>query len=224
MQQQAENLIITRISQPDVPPLIQVTEAGIIGKIGFNAAGVGTCLNAIKVLGVDAANIPAHLGLRMVLESRSVDEAVRRLKSCGMASSAHILIADPESALGLEFTRSTFAECGPVGGRVVHGNHLVGVHPGEVDTIWLRDSLVRVETMRENAESLEKRGGEVEWRDVEGLFEDEKGLPYAICRKADGSAWGSTTLFNIVMELGARRAVVRVGRPVEGGERIELRL
>jgi len=224
MQQQAENLIITRITQPNVPPLIQVTEAGIIGKIGFNAAGVGTCLNAIKVLGIDAAKIPVHLGLRMALESRSVQEAVRRLRGCGMASSAHILVADPGSALGLEFTRSTFAECAPVGARVVHGNHLVGAHPGEVDMVWLRDSLVRVVSMRENSDALEKRGGEVGWRDVEGLFEDERGLPYAICRMADGSPWGSTTLFNIVMELGARRAVGRVGRPVEGGERIELRL
>lgn len=109
MTEQKQNLIITKIIQQNKPTILQVTEAGILGKIGFNSAGVGTLFNAIRVHGADATRLPAHFGLRMALESTSVADAVSRLESYGMASSAHILLGDPTASLGLEFTKSTFA-------------------------------------------------------------------------------------------------------------------
>ncbi|EAT78774.1 hypothetical protein SNOG_13750 [Parastagonospora nodorum SN15] len=221
MTQQKENIIITKITQTDKPTIIQVTEAGIIGKIGFNDAGVGTLLNAIKVQGVNSARMPVHFGLRMALESASVDEAVGRLERYGMASSAHILLADPHKSLGLEFTKSTFAHCMPdSGGRVVHTNHLLLDHPSEKDTVWINDSLSRAQTMGENAGRL---GSGAAWEEVGGLFEDEQNAPGAICR-TETEVTGSATLFNIVMDLKAKRAVVRLGRPTEVEERVELEL
>ncbi|KAH5398335.1 hypothetical protein HBI67_215500 [Parastagonospora nodorum] len=221
MTQQKENIIITKITQTDKPTIIQVTEAGIIGKIGFNDAGVGTLLNAIKVQGVNSARMPVHFGLRMALESASVDEAVGRLERYGMASSAHILLADPQKSLGLEFTKSTFAHCMPdSGGRVVHTNHLLLDHPSEKDTVWINDSLSRAQTMGENAGRL---GSGAAWEEVGGLFEDEQNAPGAICR-TETEVTGSATLFNIVMDLKAKRAVVRLGRPTEVEERVELEL
>jgi isopenicillin-N N-acyltransferase-like protein len=221
MTEQKQNLIITKITQANKPTIIQVTEAGIIGKIGFNDAGMGTLLNAIKVKGVDATRMPVHFGLRMALESSSVEEAVRRLESYGMAASAHILLADANSSLGLEFTKSTFAQCVPdSAGRVVHANHLLMNHPGETDTVWLKDSLARQQTMSENTEKL---GKEPSWEDVGGLFEDEQNLSGAICRYETEES-GSATLFNIVMDLKNKKAVVRLGRPTEVEDLIELKL
>lgn len=218
---QKQNLIITKITQASKPTILQVTEAGIIGKIGFNSVGVGTLLNAIRVRGADPSRLPVHLGLRMALESASVADAVQKLESQGMASSGHILLADPYSALGLEFTASTFARCGPdAAGRVVHANHLLCEHPGQTDTVWLRDSLVRVATMAENAGRL---GEEPSWEDVGRLFEDEQYAPGAICR-VETRETGSATLFNIVMDLKSRKAVVRLGRPTQVEETIELAL
>jgi isopenicillin-N N-acyltransferase-like protein len=221
MTEQKQNLIITKITQANNPTIIQVTEAGIIGKIGFNSSGVGTLLNAIKVRGVDATRLPVHFGLRMALESSSVEEAVRKLESYGMASSAHILIADPNAAIGLEFTKSTFARCVPDSlGRVIHANHLLLEHADETDTVWLKDSLDRVQTMTEIAGKLDK---ESSWDQVSRLFEDEQNSPGAICR-LETKETGSATLFNIVMDLKSRKAVVRLGKPTEVEERIELEL
>jgi isopenicillin-N N-acyltransferase-like protein len=221
MTKQKENLIITKITQSNKPTIIQVTEAGIIGKIGFNSSGVGTLLNAIKVHGVDPNRLPVHFGLRMALESTSVNEAVQKLESYGMAASAHILMADTTTSLGLEFTKSTFAHCMPdSSSRVIHANHLLLDHPGETDTVWLKDSLTRVRTMAENAGKL---GSEADWNQIGTLFEDEQNAPGAICR-TETEATGSATLFNIVMDLKARKAVVRLGRPTEVEERIELGL
>jgi len=221
MTEQKQNLIITKITQSDKPTIIQVTEAGIIGKIGFNSAGVGTLFNAIRVHGADPRRLPAHFGLRMALESSSMADAVRKLESYGMASSAHILLADSTTALGLEFTKSTFAHCEPdAARRIVHANHLLKEHPGETDTVWLKDSLTRVPTMTANAGLL---GAEPGWEAISKLFEDEQNAPGSICR-TETKDTGSATLFNIVMDLKSKMAVVKLGRPTNVEEVIDLRL
>lgn len=221
MAEQKQNLIITKITQANKPDIIQVTEAGIIGKIGFNSAGVGTLFNAIRVHGTDPTRLPAHFGLRMALESTSVKDAVQKLQSYGMASSAHILLGDPDTSLGLEFTKSTFAHCEQdAAGRIVHANHMLKEHPKETDTIWLPDSLVRVSTMTENVRSL---GAEPSWDQVSKLFEDEQNAPGSICRPETKEA-GSTTLFNIVMDLRSRKAVVRLGKPTDVENVLNLQL
>jgi isopenicillin-N N-acyltransferase-like protein len=221
MTEQKQNLIITKITQASLPTIVQVTEAGIIGKIGFNSSGLGTLLNAIKVHGMDATRLPVHFGLRMALESSSVQDAVQKLESCGMASSAHILIADASTSLGLEFTKATFAHCVPdAAAQVVHANHLLLEHPGQTDTVWLKDSLSRVQTMGSNARGLSK---DAAWDDVGRLFADEENYPSSICR-FETKETGSATLFNIVMDLKAKKAVVRLGRPTEVEETIRLEL
>jgi isopenicillin-N N-acyltransferase-like protein len=221
MTQQKENIIITKITQEGKPTIVQVTEAGIIGKIGFNSSGVGTLLNAIKVRGMDATRLPVHFGLRMALESDSVQEAVQRLESYGMAASAHILLADANTSLGLEFTKSTFAHCEPdSNGRIVHANHLLQQHAGQSDTVWLKDSLSRMKTMTAISSRL---GAEPSLEEVSRLFEDEENYPGSICR-FETKETGSATLFNIVMDLKAKKAVVRLGRPKEVEERIDLEL
>lgn len=218
---QKANLILTQITQLNKPTILQVTEAGIIGKIGFNNFGVGTLLNAIKVSGVDASRMPVHFGLRTALEARSAQEAVVKLQNSGMAASAHILVADAHDAIGLEFTKSTFAQCLPdERGRVIHANHLVREHPGEVDTMWLKDSPTRVRTMTDMCRTL---GVEPSWEEVSGLFEDERNLPCAICR-LEAPESGSGTLFNLVMDLKSRTGILRVGRPTEVEETVSLAL
>lgn len=103
MERQKENLIILTIEQASKPTIKMVTEAGIIGKIGLNSMGVGVCLNAIRAKGMDYTRLPCHLGLRMVLESKSREEAVARLENYGIASACHMLIADPTGGVGVEW-------------------------------------------------------------------------------------------------------------------------
>ncbi|OAQ89005.1 N-terminal nucleophile aminohydrolases (Ntn hydrolases) [Purpureocillium lilacinum] len=211
-EEQGENLIQLTITQPDLPAIKMITEAGIIGKIGLNSAGVGVCFNAIRARGLDKTRLPVHLGLRLALESTSVEQALRQLQDIGMASSAHFLIGDATTAVGLEFTSSTFAQV-PVNnaGFVVHANHMLLTHPGIYEPHWLDDSAPRVETMERNIIAA----GEVSWDRFRTLFEDETGYPCAINRAAEGKG-EFPTLFNICIDLRRRAAVVRVGRPTAG--------
>jgi isopenicillin-N N-acyltransferase-like protein len=221
MEVQKQNLIITKIIQEGKPTIQQVTEAGIIGKIGFNSNGVGTCLNAIRIKGVDASRLPVHLGLRMALESSSAMEAVEKLEAYGMASSAHILIADPETAVGLEFSASTFARVLPDAENcVVHANHMLLNHPGNVDTAWLDDSFDRVTRMEETSKALAQNGS---FETFCKLFDDEDNFPVSICRAQEGNS-DVATLFNIAIDLKAQRAIVRMGRPCKPDELVEMSL
>ncbi|OJJ50301.1 hypothetical protein ASPZODRAFT_59106 [Penicilliopsis zonata CBS 506.65] len=221
-QDQAPNLIVCRISQPGsgIPDFAMITEAGIIGKIGVNALGVGCCFNAIRARGMDPTRLPIHLALRVVLESPSRLEAVARLKQRGVAASAHLLIGDETGAVGLECSHRGFQELHPDSlGRICHANHYLAHHPGVEEPPWLADSSVRTLRMRHLA------GPEViqdaTFASVRGLFVDEMNAPAAINRQQEG---GSTfaTLFNAIFDLKGRRGVIKMGRPTGDGEEVFL--
>lgn len=147
MVEQGQNLIICHVSQPGtgIPDFSMVTEAGIIGKIGLNAKGVGCCLNAIKCRGVDSSKLPIHFALRKVLESPSRVAAVEAIKLAGVAGSGHILIGDATGSTGLECTSKWVKEVlmDDVK-RVCHTNHLI-LDKSDVDEQpWLEDSPARL--------------------------------------------------------------------------------
>lgn len=226
---QRENIVICHVSPTDEPTISKfsmITEAGLIGKIGFNANGVGCCLNAIRARGVDPARLPVHFALRTVLESQSRKDAIAKLEAVGVAGSAHILVADETGSNGLE--------CSPVSGikkiamdadgRVYHSNHLVLEHPGVDEPAWLADSHTRLARIKVLAGTTlaDRRAasGEDLGRLLE-IFKCEEGYPGSINRKAEGEST-SETLFTIIMNLSRREAWVKFGRPTEGGKEINL--
>ncbi|KAK7214879.1 hypothetical protein V2G26_002882 [Clonostachys chloroleuca] len=224
MPEQKESMIILRIKDDgERPSIAMVTEAGIIGKIGFNAFGVGVCLNAIRTKGCNSNGLPVHFGLRMALESRSAAEAANRMTAIGMASSAHILIADEKEAIGFEFTSTTFSRL-PMDQNncVAHSNHLLGDHPGIYEPGWLADSAIRVDVMTKLAAEFVRKPGEPTFEEFSKLFEDEKNYPAAICRKFEAESTAET-LFGIVVDLKNKSSVVKLGRPVAPDETINLR-
>ncbi|KAB8224584.1 acyl-coenzyme A:6-aminopenicillanic acid acyl-transferase-domain-containing protein [Aspergillus novoparasiticus] len=220
MEEQKQNLIILEITRDDGPRIKMITEAGIIGKIGLNELGVGVCLNAIKVPGSDSSRLPVHLALRSVLDSPSVDDAVRRLEDAGIAASAHILIADKDKAIGVESTSETI-RLGDVNAqnRIFHANHLLLPHDGPVEAGWLVDSPFRQQRIEKLALELDRQPDST---DITCILDDHDGFPHSICRYEEGPFGMDATLFTIVMELRDRTARVSLGRPCQPEETIVL--
>ncbi|KAK5702159.1 hypothetical protein LTR17_022586 [Elasticomyces elasticus] len=219
MQAQKENLVILTIEQQDKPTIKMVTEAGLIGKIGLNSAGVGVCLNAIKVKGMDPTRLPCHLGLRMVLESHSREEAVSKLEKYGISSSCHMLVADASGSIGLEWSFVELQKLKMNGNeQIFHSNHYLGKHMGVEDTNWLGDSNFRVARIEELCNTLD---GSPTTQSLFELFKDETNYPGSICRAQVGSS-GTASLFNIIMDLKRRVATVTLGRPVSPEEVVQL--
>ncbi|KAJ5541585.1 hypothetical protein N7494_006661 [Penicillium frequentans] len=223
-----KNIAMISIEQADKPTLYMVTEAGLVGKIGFNSAGVGTCLNAIRAKPMISSKLPIHVALRLCLESVSVDAAVKTLEALGgVASAQHILVADSTTALALELS--------PVGnkyipedeaGLIPHTNHFIENRYVE-EPPWLSGSPIRLKRVKDLAMGLIANGtsGDAITPSLlrEQIFSDTFNVPQAICCQEDQAVHVSirdNTLFNIVMNLEPGRvgAEVVFGRPGSGEE------
>lgn len=209
---------------------MQITEAGILGKIGFNSAGLGVCLNAIRCKGVDYNKLPVHLALRFLLNSTSKDDAIATLEKVGLASACHILVADEKSGgTGLEWSYVDGVRIEGRDGVVTHTNHFLKEHrDGIKETISSEDSrqrIVRINQLMEGACFVdgEEKMREADGAEVERMLKDEQDLPGAINRKAEGIS-ENATLFSIVVNLGMKKAKVKVGRPTEYVETFEIGL
>lgn len=217
-QEQQENLINLNISQEGKPSISMITEAGIIGKIGLNSRGVGVCLNAIRAPGVDFQKLPCHLALRTCLESISSEEAVAALERLGVASSCHILVADSESAIGLECSHMAVVKLTTDQGVLTHTNHYTKPHDGVQDLMALKDSPTRYKRIGQLISEQKKRllkTEPLELEDIRSLLKDEENFPTGICRSMTDDS-SVATLFNIVMDLKRRRAEVVEGKPHSG--------
>ena len=219
--EQQENLICLRIQQIAKPAIEMITEAGIIGKIGLNSAGVGVCLNAIRAKGVNLERLPCHLALRAALDSTSREAAVETLERAGVASSSHVLVADNTGGSGIECSHLDIIEL-PMSdkGIVTHTNHYLKRHPGVNEKVQLPDSLFRIDRINE----LIKTCGTTTPRpnDIGLLLQDEENSPVAICRDQTEKSTVAT-LFSIVMDLAERTAEVKMGRPSHPIETLVLR-
>lgn len=222
---QKPNLIILRVNPKGVtgmelPSFQMITEAGIIGKIGFNEYGVGCLLNGIRAKGVAPERMPIHFALRTVLESKTKREALDKIESVGLAGSSHILLGDETGPTGLECTSIGWQELPPDDlGRVVHANNLILKHEGVFEPLWLVDSPKRTARLQELAtkEIGEKAGFDT----LLELFKDEQNYPASINRRQHGNN-DSNTLFNVVYDLTNKKGIVSMGRTTEIEEQVEI--
>lgn len=193
-----------------------ITEAGIIGKIGINSAGVGVCYNALYISGVSMSGLSSHLALRMALESTSPAEACMKIETQGgTAASAFILVGNKKCAYGIEFSyKDIKRQFQDERGNLLHTNHCVLQHDPEVkEGEVIPDSRTRSRRMSELVKNFDCTEEE-----FSRLWEDEYDYPTGICRDYKEGKSRGATLFNIVMDLKRKRAVVKLGRPVNPDE------
>jgi isopenicillin-N N-acyltransferase-like protein len=192
-----------------------ITEAGLIGKVGLNSAGVGICLNAILCRGVDYNRLPVHFAMRAILDSNSRAEAIATLEKSGVAAAVHFLIADGTGATSIEFSYKDAIKFEMKDGKVCHSNHFLVEHTeGVVDSVFGQDTLDRFVRATELLNVASESEKPPTMQTMEKMLEDEQGYPAAINRAASAKS-RNATLFSIVMELKAKKASVRLGRPTQ---------
>ena len=86
---QIEAVLVLKIIQQDKPAITMVTEGGIIGKVGFNDAGIGVCLNALGTVG-NPYGLPLHIVLRGILDSRKLSDAIQKINAQPNACAANL--------------------------------------------------------------------------------------------------------------------------------------
>jgi len=213
-----------RIAQKNRPAIQMITEAGIIGKIGFNEKGLGVCLNAIRAT-VAENYLPLHLGLRLVLNSDNIEEAAQLVSENKIASAANFLMAQDD---GKSQATAINMEVSPLGNDfkqtsdryVYHTNHLCSnaiiEKIGQKNLSTTDNTYLRFDRMKELLQEQDKGGAPATQEDVRRWLSDHKNKPFSICRhKEPGSSdfTNTITIFSVIMDLPKKTMLYLGGQP-----------
>jgi isopenicillin-N N-acyltransferase-like protein len=208
---QREALILLRARDE----YLTLTEAGMLAKIGLNAAGFGVCLNILSSIhDRRQQGVPVHVLLRALLKRGSVRDAIEFTDRLSFTASSGVLCADRAGdAVSLELS--------PKGRRVVRGDGTTLCHTNHfIDaeaSAWqspLADYLStvpRLECARRHAGARPKHGLD----DVKALLRDESDGLVSICRRPNPALPEEArieSVASVIMELA--RGVMHVAPDV----------
>ncbi|MEN1968749.1 C45 family peptidase [Lentibacillus sp. N15] len=231
---QKRSLLLLDIQSKANPAITMVTEGGIIGKIGFNSAGVGICFNAL-ITDKKSNEVPIHLGLRAVLNSNSLTKAISKVKGGQMASAASFLIGyDQGDGNGMAVN----AEVSPFGLDYVGGDNGTLVHTNHICSNEIKKNLEDRNEFKFDDSALRKKRAEqlmqtsITNKEVinEQLFErwlsDEFNAPNSINHFENNRApehRRMETVFSIIINLSKRQAFLRIGNSLDNNnyEKVE---
>lgn len=216
-----EGCIVLHIQQAHKPDILMITEAGIIGKIGFNSAGVGVALNALASdKRTDAQTVPLHVALRGVLNSNTLADAIQAAGRMPLACCANFMMAGAAGqAVSVEIGPGDLDVLYAEDGWVSHTNHFYGprmVTLRDTGRIALPDSYLRLGRIQE---LIRRRTGEkVSVKDIQEFLRDHMGCPDSICRHEDPLEPEEKrlgTIFSIIMNLDRREMLFTPGNPCQ---------
>lgn len=175
--------VMLRVESPGEPTILTMTEAGMVGKIGINTAGVAVGLNLLRSHSDGReVGMPVHVLLRKMLQARSFAEAraVADLALPG-GSSCVTLASTAGDLVSLELTPAGVAEVWPVDGLLAHANHCVDAGAA-VDECPHEPISTSYERYDRAAELLQAAAGAIDVPTLQAILRDRENAPRCICR------------------------------------------
>jgi isopenicillin-N N-acyltransferase-like protein len=198
------------------PALMNLTQAGLIAYIGFNAAGIGLCLNTLPAP-ARKLGVPHYFTVRGIYEADSLAGAVTAVERAERAIPASIMLSTPQGPADLEITLDGVRVLQDEGaGRVVHTNHCL--HPELQPINGQFPELIQSHARLKRIEALMADGdGTSGVEQIKRALADHEGHPRSICRHAnDDPATGYwQTVFSVIIEPHERRMHISRGTPCE---------
>jgi isopenicillin-N N-acyltransferase like protein len=179
-----DTTILLRIEQEKKPTVLTLTEAGIVGKIGCNSAGLGACLNILKS-SLGEVGVPIHILMRGILNCERFGDAIGKIVSQNRGSSNNCLIAHRDGAvIDFEMAPKDLDFLYPENGVLVHTNNFVSHRLRSLDTgvSQFPDSLLRYGRAHQK---IHLRSGRIGVTDFKDILADHFNYPDAICRHPD---------------------------------------
>ena len=219
----AQTLIVLEARPDDGPAFVTVVEAGLLAKVGLNAAGLGLVTNALVTdADTGAPGLPYHVLLRAILDCATVTEALEVLQAGMRSSSANYLIAHASgAALDVEAAPGDFTRLYPQfpdHGLLLHTNHFLSprLHPVDVSLWAMPSSAVRLQRLRAGATGY--AAGSATLDDFRALLADHADYPHSICSHPDPGDHPleqGATVASVLMDLTARRLWLAPGNPCQ---------
>ncbi|CAF3881212.1 unnamed protein product [Rotaria sp. Silwood2] len=189
--------------------ILQMTEPGVLGKIGFNSYGIGITLNFVdsSVQSPNPSYIPLHISLRTVLDqAKTLEQALNIFERNGPGFGGHVLVGDDQGqCCCVEFPgdKVHFIRNHPY-----HTNHFLYTNNNDhiKDKPRYRNSLDRYERVQqlwENKKPIESI-----------LFDYDDKQTYPICRLYKSTDFGAVgTVCSLMMNLKERTMNITKGSP-----------
>jgi len=217
-------VVLTR--HPDNrPSLTTLTQAGLIAYIGFNASGLGACLNTLPAP-TRRHGVPHYFTLRDLYEQSNLDDAVNSIARAQRAIPANIILTTPQGPANLEVTVEKVHVLRPDDGqRLTHTNHCL--HPELVPINQRFPELIQSYSRKQRVDSLvpdstadahdHEDGTPADLEPIKTALRDHDGHPRSICRHPndDPETGFWTTVFSVIIEAGQRRMHVTRGTPCD---------
>ena len=179
-----ETTILLRLEQEKKPTVLTMTEAGIVGKIGFNSEGLGACLNILKSP-LAEVGIPIHILMRGILNSERFGDAIGKIVSANRGSANNTLIAHRDGVvIDFEMAPKELDFLYPGNGVLVHTNNFVSprLRPLDQSLSQFPDTLLRYGRAQQ---MIQQRAGRITVADFKEVLGDHCNHPDSICRHPD---------------------------------------
>lgn len=213
---QRDSVFVLKIRQKNKPDICMVTEGGLVGKIGFNSCGIGTCFNALMTSNI-GKGVPAHVILRGILNSENLEKAIMAVYREGTACSANYLIGSSEGeAVDVEADHEDYEVLMSEDGLVVHANHFTSprlLNKPAYNEWRGPDSLLRHHRIKK---LFRNSGNKISMGRIMEIMKDHLNYPNSICRHEEPDAKPgeeASTLFSVIMNLNKKEMYAALGQP-----------
>jgi isopenicillin-N N-acyltransferase-like protein len=213
-------LVLLCVQHPGDEPETTLTlaEAGQVGKIGLNSAGVGVCLNFLRH-DQRRLGVPLHLILREALDAPRLSLAAAAVYRAERADAGNFMLAHAHGkAVSLEATPADVGVLHPEGGLLVHTNHFITPHLQEGDTGILNSTSTELRYNRA-LQVLRAHVGAITVETLQEVLRDHFHRPNSICRHPDlvlPELERYATLASVIMNLSTGEMHALSGEPCQG--------
>ena len=199
----------------DEPPFMAMTYGCLLPNIGFNAYGIGQCIDSVYPNDC-RIGVPRLIYSRAVLAARSLDEAIRvMLVPQRAAGYNHLLAHESGELYNVEVSAHQFGLLSSDDGSIAHTNHYVDVEMRRVE--HEPDELISTRVRYFRAVRLLRQTQLHTLESLTQILKDHVNYPDSICNHATiGDPLDrEKTVCSLVMDLTDRRMYAAWGNPCE---------
>lgn len=191
-----------------------MTEAGIIGKIGFNNHALGVTLNILWVKDQQLAGVPIHIMLRAVLEAQTLEDARSIINRSRNGKASNIIVSHTGRAFDVEFYGENTIYYDIQEPAYIHTNHYIHSNSSlSIDENDRASSISRYKTAVGEISKLEH----FTTQEMISILSDNSGVESSILAayKPDTQIEMGLcgTIATIIMDLENRSMKIRKGNP-----------
>lgn len=206
-----ELMVLMKITREDGHTILQITEPGILAKIGINSEGLGVTLNYLH-MDHKLGGLPVHVTLRHFLDSSSIQDGLKSLGEYKYGKSGNIIFANNQGKfINLEFADDVVHETSDTS-LFVHTNHFLSDKSLNTDDEKLASSYSRYERASNMVVDIEPNIAS-----IKQILSDKTNAELPICRKyiPHEEIGNSGTVTSIIMDLERMEIHATRGNPFD---------